>query len=232
MDGWQTVGDGRSSMSGWSSSLPALILVVVVMLVCSAVWAFLQRPKHLTASNPDHAVPQTVVPAPAVAQPIVPVSQPQQTIPGVAETRQPVAPAVPTEQPAAPGPTVALVQHAEATAATPLTVPAVRLQTADAPATAPGPVHVEITAAEPVWLRVTSDGKIAFTGMLAANQTRTVDANENVLLRLGSAGSVAIALNGKPIGPVGPKGQVRNVQLTSGGFQIVAAPSSAPLDPL
>src|SRR5690242_7322288 len=37
MDGWQAVGD-RSWTSGRSSSLPALILVVVVMLVCSAVW--------------------------------------------------------------------------------------------------------------------------------------------------------------------------------------------------
>ena len=44
-----------------------------------------------------------------------------------------------------------------------------------------------------------------------------------------------ILLNGKPIGSAGPKGQVRTLQLTSGGFQIVppkpAAPA-APLDPL
>jgi len=54
-----------------------------------------------------------------------------------------------------------------------------------------------------------------------------------VLLRLGNAGGVSITLNGKPIGEVGPKGQVRTVQLTSGGFQIVAPKPSAPAaDPI
>ena len=58
-----------------------------------------------------------------------------------------------------------------------------------------------------------------------------MEANEKVLLRLGNAGGVTITLNGKPIGAVGPKGQVRTVQFTSGGFQIVAAPKpSLPLD--
>ena len=65
------------------------------------------------------------------------------------------------------------------------------------------------------------------------NQTRTVDADGTVVLRLGNAGGVAITVNGKPIPVVGPKGQVRTVQLTSGGFQIVAPPKpSAPGTPL
>ena len=79
-----------------------------------------------------------------------------------------------------------------------------------------------------------TDGKYSFSGTLEANQTRTVEANSTVLLRLGNAGGVNITLNGKPIGAVGPKGQVRTVQLTSGGFEIVAAPKppAVPLDPL
>ena len=92
---------------------------------------------------------------------------------------------------------------------------------------------MEITATEPVWVRATSDGKYVFSGTIEANQTRTVDGSQTVLLRLGNAGGVSITLNGKPIGEVGPKGQVRNLQLTPGGFQIVAAPKSpAPVDPL
>jgi hypothetical protein len=84
-----------------------------------------------------------------------------------------------------------------------------------------------------VWVKVMSDGKSTFSGTIQANQTHTVDANEKVLLRLGNAGGAAIELNGKPIGAVGPKGQVRNVQLTSGGFQIVEGPKSpGPVDPL
>jgi hypothetical protein len=49
-------------------------------------------------------------------------------------------------------------------------------------------------------------------------------------LRLGNAGGAAITLNGKQLEPIGPKGQVREVQLTSGGFQIVSLAKS--LDPL
>jgi hypothetical protein len=50
-------------------------------------------------------------------------------------------------------------------------------------------------------------------------------------LRLGNAGAVTISLNGKPIGPAGPKGQVRTIQFTSGGFQIVLpkAPAEPPV---
>jgi hypothetical protein len=93
-------------------------------------------------------------------------------------------------------------------------------------------VHVEVTAGEPVWVLARSDGKFSFSGTLEANQTRTVEATETVILRLGNAGGVTITLNGRPIGAVGPKGQVRTVQFTSGGFQIVPAKPPAALDPL
>jgi cytoskeleton protein RodZ len=82
------------------------------------------------------------------------------------------------------------------------------------------PVRVQLTAAEPVWMSVRSDGKYLFSGVLEANQTRVVGANATVLLLLGNAGGVSITLNGKPIGSVGPRGQIRTVQLTPGGFEI------------
>jgi cytoskeleton protein RodZ len=92
-------------------------------------------------------------------------------------------------------------------------------------------LRLEITADEPVWMLARADGKFSFSGTVEANQTRTVEATETVLLRLGNAGGVSITVNGKPVGPVGPKGQVRTVQFTSGGFQIVPAKPAA-LDPL
>ena len=92
---------------------------------------------------------------------------------------------------------------------------------------------MELTADEPVWLLVRNDGKYFFSGTLGARESRTFEAASTVLLRLGNAGGVTITLNGNPVGPVGPKGQVRTVQFTSGGFEIVAVPKSAePLDPL
>ncbi len=124
------------------------------------------------------------------------------------------------------------VQPAATTEATPAA--ATPLAGANTPPNPNATVHVELTAVEAVWLLVKADGKYVFSGTIEPNQSRTVEANSTVLLRLGNAGGVNITLNGKPIGAVGPKGQVRTIQLTSGGFEIVAAPKppSAPLDPL
>ena len=93
-----------------------------------------------------------------------------------------------------------------------------------------------------MWVSAKSDGKVSFTGTMASNESRWVEANDSVLLKLGNAGGLNILLNGKPIGPVGPKGQIRTVQLTSGGFHIVppepptgeppTVPSDPPPDPL
>jgi hypothetical protein len=91
--------------------------------------------------------------------------------------------------------------------------------------------HVKITADGVVWVRARSDGKHAFSATKEAHSTRTVEGVKEVNLLLGNAGVATISLNGKPIGPVGPKGQMRTIQFTSGGLQIVPVkPSSAPLD--
>jgi hypothetical protein len=117
-----------------------------------------------------------------------------------------------------------------------LQTPAETKPAAAAPVTPPNPeatVHVEIAADEPVWILARADGKYAFSATMDAHTTRTVEAVKEVTLRLGNAGGVTISLNGKPIGAAGPKGQVRTVQFTSGGFQIVPAkPPSVPFDPI
>jgi cytoskeleton protein RodZ len=214
VEAWQHVSDGRSS---WSSPLAALALVVVAMLGCSLIYGWWQRQRH----------PATLAAAPA------------------AYRQQPAAPArnaEPDPQPAAPAP-------APREGSTPVDPSAPGSATVPAPATAaaatstaaetsaasgqPGAVKVEVTAAEDVWVMARSDGKYLFSGTLKANETRTVEAANTVLLRVGNAGGVTITLNGKPIGEVGPRGQVRIVQLTSGGFQIVAPKPSAPAaDPI
>jgi len=229
MDAWQSVGEKRSLFSGWSSSLPALVLVVVVMLVCSAVYAYWQRPRNSAAARtPAHREIAAVTHVP----PAAPASAPETAERGTEPAAAPKSPPPATTATSAPA-TTATSAPATTAASAPATVaaPAQPGEATTAPAAA-GAVHVEITATEPVWLRVSSDGKPIFSGTLAANESRVVDAGEKVELRLGNAGGVNVSLNGKPIGPIGPKGQVRNVQLTSGGFQIVAPPKSPPSDPL
>jgi cytoskeletal protein RodZ len=91
-------------------------------------------------------------------------------------------------------------------------------------------VRVVVDAVEPVWVRASADGKFIFAGTLEPQQNRVIEGAGAVTLLLGNAGGASVSLNGKPIGPVGAKGQVRTVQLTSGGFTI--GPPKAPADPL
>jgi cytoskeleton protein RodZ len=213
MEEWQRVGDRRVR---WSGSLSAAIVVVVVMLVCSAVYAWLQRPRNpVSAHNAPPQTAESVPTRPAPAEPAPAQPAPTQPVPDSAPTGEVTVPpkVKPATRPSEPG------GASESAPAQPNPNAAVRL---------------EVTAEETVWVLARSDGKLAFSGTMEAHQTRTVDAIKSVLLRLGSAGGVSITLNGKPIPSVGPKGQPRTVQFTSGGFQIVPAakPLSEPGAPI
>jgi len=225
VDEWQTVGDRRFHWSGWLSALG----LVVVMLVCSAVYTWMQHPKLAlfglgtpaqTASAPP--TPAPVVPAPAPVQ-TAPVPEPAASQPP-AETRA----NEPNPAAAAAVPPPPETRKNEANLADPKPIPA-PVVTSSVP---PGEVavRVTITAEEAVWVLARADGKYAFSATMDANTSRTVEATKEVTLRLGNAGGVTISLNGKPIGSAGPKGQVRTLQFTPGGFQIVPAkpPSAAP----
>ena len=93
-------------------------------------------------------------------------------------------------------------------------------QPAPAPADA-AHVRVGLSADEKTWISISSDGKNVFAQSLEPHETKIVEASSKVRLLVGNAGGVEISLNGKPIGPIGPRGQVRIVELTPAGFQIV-----------
>lgn len=235
---WESVGDHR--MRDWSSALPAAALVVLVMLVCSGVYAFWQHSRRTPAITAQTSTPP--VQSAPVQHPATPVQppqenpQPQATAPAPVEPQAQAQPQTAPNAPVNPEPaTVAQTPKpappAASTANPPeASKPAPNNEAARA-ANPNAPVRVQLTADEPVWVLVRADGKYVFSGTLDTNQSRSVDANDSVTLRLGNAGGITITLNGKPIGAVGPKGQVREIQLTSGGFHIVAAPKpSLPLD--
>ena len=214
---WEGVGKSRFR---WSSSLSAAALVVVVMLGCSGLYTWWQHTRRVAPAheNPPAAAVQPAPPAGPAEPPSSPANGPSAA---PTETQPPSGspvPAASTEQPAP-----------AATAQAQPPAPA-------AGSSAPHPnaaVRVELTAEEPVWVLVRNDGKYLYSGTLGAKESRTFEAASTVLVRLGNAGGVSIALNGKSIGPVGPKGQVRTVQFTSGGFEIApVAKPPVPLDPL
>lgn len=97
------------------------------------------------------------------------------------------------------------------------------------------PVQVVITAHRPVWVKVSADGKTIFTGTLHPDETREINAVEQVNILAGNAGGLTISLNGKMLEPLGPSGQIRAVRLTAEGPEFLARdpqPAFDLLDPL
>jgi cytoskeleton protein RodZ len=240
MEEWQSVGDKGFR---WSGSLSAGILVVIVMLVCSGVYAWMQRPRPAISqhtSTPPAQTAATTTPAQTATPPAAPAPSPEgatgpQATPATEPSPVAAAP-LPVQQNPASNPASNPVGQ-PAAPAQPVTTPA-PATTATATPNPDATVHLEVTATEPVWILARVDGKFAFTGTMEASQTRNLEATRDVVLRLGNAGGVNITLNGKPVGTVGPKGQPRTIQFTSGGFQIVPAakppsePPAAPIDRL
>jgi len=68
-------------------------------------------------------------------------------------------------------------------------------------------VVVSVSAKEPAWVALSSDGKTVYSGTLDAAQSKTVGGKEQARMRVGNAGGVDVTFNGKPVGPIGPRGQ-------------------------
>lgn len=85
-------------------------------------------------------------------------------------------------------------------------------------------VELALTATEETWLSVSSDGAPVFSGLLEANQTKTIEGND-AKLRVGNAAGLEVRLNGKPLGPLGAHGQVRELDFPSDKFQSASSPS-------
>ena len=87
------------------------------------------------------------------------------------------------------------------------------------PAPADAKLDIEVAALETVWISATTDGKKTAT-VLKPGQSRRFAANERASLFVGNAGGLEIRVNGKPLGPIGPRGQLRTVVITPEGVSI------------
>jgi cytoskeletal protein RodZ len=87
-------------------------------------------------------------------------------------------------------------------------------------------VVLNLSATETTWLSITSEGKNIFSGILEPSQTKTLRASDVAKMKVGNAGGLDVRWNGKSIGPIGPRGQVRVVLFTPENFQIL--PSTTP----
>jgi len=92
---------------------------------------------------------------------------------------------------------------------------------AAAPAEPQAPIELEVEVVDTVWILARADGERVFEGIFQPGQTKPIHAREQVTLRLGNAGGVVLALNGEPLPPVGPRGHVRRVMVTTDGMEII-----------
>lgn len=140
-------------------------------------------------------------PVEAAQKPVAVVEKAPEVVPVVAETRTP-APA-------------ATVETASSDA--PVAVTTTTTTGAD------GIKHIELSLAakEKTWLSISSGGKQIFSGVLEAEETKTLSGLEMAKMTVGNAGGIDVHLNGKDVGPLGAKGQVRVVVFTPEGFSIL-----------
>jgi len=89
-------------------------------------------------------------------------------------------------------------------------------------ATPSAKVLLDLIAREATWLSISSDGKPVFSGILAPNQSKTVEGKETAKLRVGNAAGIEVRLNGKLLAPLGHRGQVLVVVFTPDNFQIMS----------
>jgi cytoskeletal protein RodZ len=88
----------------------------------------------------------------------------------------------------------------------------------------PNGFTLELSATEPAWLSIIADGKQSFDGILERAQKKVLEGHRTARVRAGNAGVVRVVFNGKALGPLGPRGQVRTVLFTKNNYEILRGP--------
>ena len=84
---------------------------------------------------------------------------------------------------------------------------------------------MEVAAIERTWLSIVADDKQIYDGILEVAERKVLEGHENASIRMGNAGGVSVLFNGKTIGSLGPRGQMRTVLFTKDNFEIVQPPA-------
>jgi cytoskeleton protein RodZ len=88
---------------------------------------------------------------------------------------------------------------------------------------------LELSATEPAWLSIIADGKPSFNGILEKAETKVLQGHHTARIRTGNAGGVEVVFNGKPLGALGPRGQIRTVLFTRDNYEVLHRPGHVSL---
>ena len=102
--------------------------------------------------------------------------------------------------------------------ASPISTVAVPVPAPTSPPQSSG-LSLNLAAKEATWLSVSSDGKPVFSGVLQPNESKALAAGAHARLIVGNAGGLNVEWNGRDLGPLGRRGQVRVVTFTAEGYK-------------
>lgn len=178
--------------------------LVAAVLVGSGIFAWWTRPPQTIRPEAVRMTPAVPAKALPVASPATPVTQQPS-----AGTQTPDVSAMPVE-----GVSLQASNNQAQSNQTPNTQ---TMNNADGGKQ----VTLNLSATERTWLSITSHGKVIFSGILEPSQSKTLQGSEVATMKIGNAGGVDVQWNGKSIGPIGARGQVRTVRFTSEDFKIL-----------
>jgi len=73
---------------------------------------------------------------------------------------------------------------------------------------------LDINANSPTWVRVTSDGTVAFADILQPGAEPRFSAERSLNVTIGNAAGVTLKINGRQVKELGPEGKVRELRIT------------------
>lgn len=146
----------------------------------------------------------------------------------IAQTGEPEPPpiALPTEPEPPPATPSSAATSEAASDAPPSTETAAAADPAPPPAS--GPVQLRLAAREPVWVEVWADGRRVFSNLMNTADARSFGAQGRIRVLLGNAGGMDLEWNGRALEPVGPRGQVRTVEFSPEGYQLITPAPRTP----
>lgn len=223
----------REETRRWVLRLSGLLGVLVL---CSGVYFFWQRWGQRLFDDSWHAVashqaqpatqPQPPVSKPAPPPAAVPqpaASEPDRTTPPAAVPTSPAALPVVSSS---PNPSTL---KAAVAGATPPNTAATKVVAPIAGAKPHG--TIEIQASGICWVSGWRDGKQFLAASLHAGDTRVVEGGGVVRLQFGSSGDVALKVDGRPIKPIGVRGESRTLEYQDGAYHLLDRVSRVPPKP-
>ena len=106
-------------------------------------------------------------------------------------------------------------------------------QTAQAPVPAQpngqSGLRLELQPRGECWISATVDGRLVVYRLMAPGERATLDASDEISLRVGDAGAFAYSINGTPGRSLGQQGQAVTIRITKGNYSGLAADANTPI---